>query len=403
MSGAIFVSIACYRDSECQWTLKDLYQKARQPLQVHVGVCWQVDRDEDRDCFLAECDEWQQNPRVRHHFMHYRDATGPCLARHVAQQLMPAEAEFYFQIDSHMRFVTHWDDVLRRYFDLALRQSAEPVLTAYPIGYELPNQLPPDTSAWTALVPTEFSARDCMLRSAGRNVTSATGGAVHRGAVVAAGMLFCRASLVRRGVVAYDADLPQLFFGEEALLAARLFCAGADVYWPGAHVAYHLWSRAHRPNFRDVVDARRPTQRWASSLRVIRALQMHFALPHAYASAPWASKRRTSESIAIEGVCDDAQAQRLLAALAAECDSLGADEPAIEVARAAIVDDVQLYASGSPTVPQTRTLAEFASATGIDLQRGTVSQSAKDGGNPHIFVDNALALLLQTLALQQQR
>jgi hypothetical protein len=393
--GAIYVSIACYRDSECQWTLKDLFEKARQPSLVHVGICWQVDREEDRDCFRAECDEWQQNPRVKHHFMHYRDATGPCLARHIAQQLMPAEAEFYFQIDSHMRFVTHWDDVLRLYFDLALRQSAEPVLTAYPIGYELPNQMPPDTSPWTALVPTEFSARDCMLRSAGRNVISATAGAVHRTTVVAAGMLFCRASLVRSGVVAYDADLPQLFFGEEALLAARLYCAGADVFWPGAHVVYHLWSRVHRPNFRDVVDVRRPTERWASSLRVVRALQMHFAMPHAYASAPWASKR-TGEPIVSDGVCDGAHAQRLLAALAAECDSIGADVPAIQVAHAAINDSVSLYASGV-TVSQVRSLADFASATGIDLKRGTVSQSAKDGGNPHVFVDNALALLLQAL------
>lgn len=398
MSGAIFVSIACYRDSECQWTLKDLYSQARDPLSVQVGICWQVDRDEDRDCFADAFDaEWMNHPRVAHRFMHYRDATGPCLARHVAQQLMPADAEFYLQIDSHMRFVPHWDDVLRRYFTIALRQSPEPVLTAYPIGYELPNQLPPANSPWTALVPTEFSSRDCMLRSVGRNVIAATAGAVHRCAVVAAGMLFCRASLVRRGVAAYDADLPQLFFGEEALLAARLFCAGADVFWPGAHVVYHLWSRAHRPNFRDVVDARRPAQRWASSLRVIRALAMHFAMPHAYATAPWASKRATGSEPATQGVSDVERTALLLAALVAECDSIGADEPGIESARIALAPNaVSLYANGF-TVEQTRSLEQMTAQFGIDFQRGTVSQSAKDGGNPHIFVDNALALLMQAL------
>ena len=69
---------------------------------------------------------------------------------------------------------------------------------------------------------------------------------MQRCAVVAAGFLFCRAALARTAL-AYDADLPHLFFGEEALLAARLYAAGATPFWPGAHVVYHLWSRAHRP------------------------------------------------------------------------------------------------------------------------------------------------------------
>jgi hypothetical protein len=39
----IFVSIAAFRDEECQWTLRDLFLKAAHPHRVFVGVVWQVD------------------------------------------------------------------------------------------------------------------------------------------------------------------------------------------------------------------------------------------------------------------------------------------------------------------------------------------------------------------------
>jgi hypothetical protein len=39
----IFVSIAAFRDAECQWTLRDMFLKAAHPDRVTAGVVWQVD------------------------------------------------------------------------------------------------------------------------------------------------------------------------------------------------------------------------------------------------------------------------------------------------------------------------------------------------------------------------
>ena len=47
----IFVQIPSYRDPECQWTIKDLFEKAKHPKQVFVGVCWQYDAELDQACF----------------------------------------------------------------------------------------------------------------------------------------------------------------------------------------------------------------------------------------------------------------------------------------------------------------------------------------------------------------
>ena len=45
----IFVSIACFRDSECRWTVRDLFSKAAHPSHVRVGIVWQVDMEADKE------------------------------------------------------------------------------------------------------------------------------------------------------------------------------------------------------------------------------------------------------------------------------------------------------------------------------------------------------------------
>jgi hypothetical protein len=45
----IFVSVAAFRDDECQWTLRDLFVKAAHPARVFVGVVWQVNPAADAD------------------------------------------------------------------------------------------------------------------------------------------------------------------------------------------------------------------------------------------------------------------------------------------------------------------------------------------------------------------
>ncbi|RHY33721.1 hypothetical protein DYB32_001463 [Aphanomyces invadans] len=51
--------------------------------------------------------------------------------------------------------------------------------------------------------------------------------------------------------VMYDPSLTHLFFGEENVMAARLWTHGYDFFAPTEAVVYHLWSRSHRPTFRD--------------------------------------------------------------------------------------------------------------------------------------------------------
>ena len=106
---SIFVSIAAYRDPECIPTLVDLFEKAKHKSEVFVGVVWQ---GEGSDFSLdTEPPLREYISQIRVIRMSYRDSTGPCLARHIAQSLWRRE-KFYLQIDSHMRFRLNWDEML---------------------------------------------------------------------------------------------------------------------------------------------------------------------------------------------------------------------------------------------------------------------------------------------------
>lgn len=263
----IFVSIAAYRDSELQHTIRDLYYQSACPLRVHVGAVWQGVQADEGSCFhvmrslgvpgwgadtgtgnsagidTEERQWWRSNVRVLH--LHSMHADGPCGARHIAASLWRGE-EYVLQVDSHMRFRHGWDmyciDLLS---SLQAQGVGKPVLSTYPLGYQLPSIVPADTRA-TYLVPSHFDASG-LLRQKARALT-AVASTLHMpvpNVLWAGGFSFSSSSMLQE--VPYDPLLPHLFFGEEQSMGLRLFTHGYDVFAPPVAVVYHLWDRGHRP------------------------------------------------------------------------------------------------------------------------------------------------------------
>lgn len=138
VTDTIFVAIPSYRDSECRHTVDDLLLKAHHPERVRVGVCLQQSEDDGEDDPREYFASKYSPAQVRVKWVDYRHAAGPCVARAEAQKLWEGEA-FYLQIDSHMRFRHGWDAFLIA--ELAKCPSAKPILTTYPLGYTLPNNV----------------------------------------------------------------------------------------------------------------------------------------------------------------------------------------------------------------------------------------------------------------------
>ena len=101
----IFVQIASYRDVDCQWTVKDLFDQATQPERVSVGICWQSESGTDQDCFREKPPRPDQ---VRTVSFDARQSKGQSWARLQAQKLWRGE-EYTLQTNSHMRFEKGWD------------------------------------------------------------------------------------------------------------------------------------------------------------------------------------------------------------------------------------------------------------------------------------------------------
>lgn len=226
----IFVNIASYRDSECQWTVRDLFDKADRPDDISVGICWQFDPEHDQDCFTIET----RPDQVRRIDFHPKESRGVCWARNQVQKLWAGE-EFTLQIDSHMRFVPGWDTILLEMYQACPTDKA--VLSTYPTGYEPPDTLLPVTIA--TIRPREFDGRG-MFKVRSETCPPDTAPATPSPtAFVAAGFLFAPALIIED--VPYD---PYIYFqGEEITLAVRLWTYGWDLFTPNRHVIYHDYTQ----------------------------------------------------------------------------------------------------------------------------------------------------------------
>lgn len=223
----IFVNIASYRDTECQWTLKDMFAKARHPERIFAGVVWQFVPDEDQACFVEPLPRPEQCRVLE---FHAGEGLGVCWARAKAHSLWRGE-DYTLQIDSHMRFVKDWDEVA---IDLLAQCSSErAVLSTYPPAYTPPDDLAEPT--YTVMFAREFEPRG-TLKLHSRSIAFKEAPAKPEiNPFCAGGFLFGPGQIIAD--VPYD---PYLYFlGEEITLAVRLWTHGWDIFSPTKAVVWH--------------------------------------------------------------------------------------------------------------------------------------------------------------------
>lgn len=224
----IYVQIASYRDPECQWTVRDLFLKARHPGRIFVGICWQFVAEEDAEFFRVV-----SRPRqVRVHKVHAPESLGLCWARTKTQALWQGE-EYTLQIDSHMRFVEDWDE--RMIAMLERCPSDKAIVTTHPPSYTPPDYLgSPDLSR---IHPHHFDDDGALMVMARWLDAKDVADGPAPAAICAGGFMFARAQLIPD--VPYD---PNIYFaGEEALFSVRAWTQGWDIYAPDEVVIYHFY------------------------------------------------------------------------------------------------------------------------------------------------------------------
>ncbi|MBW4693391.1 MAG: hypothetical protein KME27_16690 [Lyngbya sp. HA4199-MV5] len=225
----IFVQIASYRDPELTATVQDAIQKAVYPQNLTFGIMWQGKPGVDP---LPV----EYLPYCRLLLVDADRSRGVCWARSKTQSLWDGEP-YILQIDSHMRFVHGWDELLLHM--LRHCPSPKPLLTAYPPAYTPPDHLHPGEP--TRLAASHFTEQGILSLASGTSLRYDI--KPQLGMFIAAGFWFASAQILQD--VPYD---PQLYFqGEEINLAVRAWTHGWDIYHPNQIACYHEYTRPGKP------------------------------------------------------------------------------------------------------------------------------------------------------------
>ena len=232
--GAVFISIASYRDDECKSTVKSIFDEAKWPDRVYLGIC-QQNKEQKEDCFNC----LKRKAQIKTIRMEYTDAKGPTYARYWCATLWRGE-EYFLQIDSHTTFQKDWDEKLITMLNQC--DSSKPVLSAYPATKSqlkiegVPSQC---NGKWDSNgVPTWLAG--WIKQPPSKPPKSAKPS-------VAGGMMFLHGSFLYE--VPFDPNLSFLFQAEEVLFSARLWTHGYDIYTPIQKVMIHNYGRKGSPKF----------------------------------------------------------------------------------------------------------------------------------------------------------
>ena len=241
----IFVSIASYRDPECQFTVRDLFAKATHPERIFVGICWQFDPEKDRDCFVIDSPYPSQTRELR--YLPW-ESKGGCWARAQAHSLVQNE-DYVLQIDAHMRFAPGWDEIMIE--TLSRCPSPKAALTTCPPPYTPPDNIEDMTGCLSVTITLCVNNTDHLQPiGIGGNKRPLsyiqTSGPIPT-PFITANFLFGRRKMFEE--VPYD---PYIYFrGQETTYALRLWTHGYNCYHPDKTAIYHYWDAITRRDPKD--------------------------------------------------------------------------------------------------------------------------------------------------------
>jgi hypothetical protein len=229
----IFVQIPSYRDEQLQYTLQDLFAKAKRPENIFVGICHQYDMQYGSDSHLFEI-EFPRLKQIRIKEIDYRETLGCCFARSETQKLWRGE-KWNLSIDAHMRFVENWDEKCVKLLKEIQQKDEMAILSSYMPGYKINenNEITYGNNISTSKM--EFEENDLPVFD-GKNIFK-NNSKIRQSPFIAAGFIFCKANIIEK--IKYDPNL--YFMGEEVSLATRMWTHGYNFYVPNFIILYHLF------------------------------------------------------------------------------------------------------------------------------------------------------------------
>lgn len=252
---SIFVSIVSYRDTELIHTVKSLIDNADSPEDITFGIISQDLKDSHPDLSFVKKRSYIK--------MDFRDARGVGYARKLAMQLYNGE-DYFFQVDSHMRFAKGWDSKLKdMYLWCSTKENTKKIiLSQFPAPYEVHTNgkefyVKDHEELWDRPSWSKVHNRDSGAWSAERQEMRDLS-SPHPTQTLLAGFLFTGGSFVEE--IPYDERIS--FMGEELCLAIRAYTRGWKLYAPNEMLVWHFYKRKRSPKIWNQIDDSRREKKW---------------------------------------------------------------------------------------------------------------------------------------------
>ena len=230
----IFISIASYRDSELVPTIKECIKKAKSPQNLIFGISRQYHPDDKFD----DLSKYKKDKRFKIIETLWKKSVGVCHARHNIQKLYDGE-EFYFQLDSHHRFINGWDEKIKKTFrSLVKKGHKKPIISSYLPSYD-PDIKGEDklNDVWRTYIDRFMPEGPIFIFPESIEDKKAE---PEPARFLSGHFIFCSGKFVEE--VPYD---PKLYFhGEESSLAARAYTHGYDLFHLHRPWFWHHYTRS---------------------------------------------------------------------------------------------------------------------------------------------------------------
>lgn len=236
-NNSIFISIASYRDKQLIPSIIDCVEKAKNKNNLFFGICWQRDDDEDISEIINKYN-------IKVYECNWRDSKGACWARHLIQRDLFNNEDYYLQLDSHHRFIEHWDEHLFALHELAKINSDKPLIGTYGTTFwpekneELKNEPYKINTFESFGQDGDIISRPVYIKN-----HNSLPGKLIKSRLLSGHFIFGEGTFVNECM--YD---PNLYFrGEEITLSARAYTHGYDFYHPTYSIIWHEYLRPNSP------------------------------------------------------------------------------------------------------------------------------------------------------------
>jgi len=224
---SIFIQIPSYHDFELRKTILNIIENSSGENIINFGVHITYNKKDEIDV--------SDIPNVKFSKSKAPKNLGVGMGRYLANKFYDKE-DFYFQIDSHTRLEKNWDKTLIDCYNKYLSIGYNPVLSAYPAGYRYVDyKVVKDIDPVVSVAGFEkdksflknYIPHQIAVKNQEKNIFTKS---------ISAAFVFSKGEIAK-----IEPNKNIFFWGEESIMAARLYTHGYDLMLPDQQVMYHLY------------------------------------------------------------------------------------------------------------------------------------------------------------------